>query len=61
MIKNGTKRICKNVINEKPYKQQILYDMFLRPSLHFTTFHFTTLHYTSLHFTTLDDTSIPLV
>ena len=61
MIKNGTKRIRKNVIKDKDAKSSnfirsiyllIMADsLLLSPSLHFTTLHLTTLLSTSLHFT----------
>jgi hypothetical protein len=63
MIKNGIKRIRKNIINEKPIKAEnfirsiilliMLDTLLLRPSLHFTILHPTTLHSTSLHLSTL--------
>ena len=72
MIKNGTKRIWKNVINEKAIKQQPAYDVYLvfllimvdtlllRTSLHFTTLHYTCRHFTSsrLNFTQLHFTTL---
>ena len=58
MIKDGTKRIWKNVINEKPIQAAnfkwstyllIMVDtLLLRTSLH--TLHFTQLHFTPLHY-----------
>jgi len=59
MIKNGTKRMLKNVINEKAiqaanfiwsvYLLIMLDTLLLRLSLHFTSLHYISQHFTTLH------------
>jgi hypothetical protein len=62
MIKNVTKRMYRNVINEKAIKQQTSYDLYIFQYVrHPVTKTFTMPHPTTLHFTAPVDTSLPLI